>query len=35
MGERFWGFGGGTVAKNPPVMQETQVRLLRQEDPLE
>ena len=35
MGERFLGFGGGTVVKNPPVMQETQVRLLGREDPLE
>ena len=28
------GFPGGSVAKNPPVMQETQVQSLSQEDPL-
>ena len=30
-----WDFLGGSVVKNPPVMQETQVWSLRQEDPLE
>ena len=29
------GFPGGSVVKNPPAVQETQVRLLSQEDPLE
>ena len=29
------GFPGGTAVKNPPVMQETQVPSLGQEDPLE
>ena len=29
------GFPGGSVVKNPPVMQEMQVRTLGQEDPLE
>ena len=34
---RAWvrGFPGGSVVKNPPAMQETQVRPLGQEDPLE
>ena len=31
----FWGFPGGSVVKNPPAMQETQVQSLGQEDPLE
>ena len=29
------GFPGGTVVKNPPAMQETYVRFLGGEDPLE
>ena len=29
------GFLGGSVVKNPPAMQETQVQFLFQEDPLE
>ena len=29
------GFPGGSVVKNPPTMQKTWVRSLRQEDPLE
>ena len=29
------GFPGGSAVKNPPVMQEMQVRSLGQEDPLE
>ena len=29
------GFHGGSVVKNPPAMQETQVQSLGQEDPLE
>jgi len=29
------GFPGGSVVKNPPAMQELQVRPLGQEDPLE
>ena len=29
------GFPGSSVLKNPPEMQETQVRSLGQEDPLE
>jgi len=29
------GFQGGSVVKNPPAMQETQVRSLGQKDPLE
>ena len=29
------GFPGGAVVKNPPAKQETQVRSLGQEDPLE
>ena len=29
------GFPGGSAVKNPPVMQETQVPSLGQEDPLE
>ena len=32
---RFYTYTGGSVVKNPPVMQETQVRSLGQEDPLE
>ena len=34
----IWGFPGGAVVKNTPAMQETQetwVRFLGQEDPLE
>ena len=31
---RWWGFPG-SVVKNPPAMQKTQVRSLGQEDPLE
>ena len=31
----LWGFPGGSAVKNPPAMQETQVRSLGQEDPLE
>ena len=31
----FWGFPGGSMVKNPPAMQETQVQSLGQEDPLE
>ena len=31
----FWGFPGGWVVKNPPAMQETRVRSLGPEDPLE
>ena len=31
----IWGFPGGSVVKNPPEVQETQVRSLGQEDPLE
>ena len=30
-----WGFPGRSMVKNPPVMQETQVGFLSQEDPLE
>ena len=30
-----WGFPNGSVVKNPPAMQETQVWSLGQEDPLE
>ena len=30
-----WGFPDGSVVKNLPAMQETQVRPLGQEDPLE
>ena len=30
-----WSFPGGSVVKNPPAMQDTQVRSLGQEDPLE
>ena len=30
-----WGFPGGSVVKIPPAMQETQVRVLGWEDPLE
>ena len=29
------GFAGGSAVKNPPAMQETLVRSLGQEDPLE
>ena len=31
----FWGFPGGSVVKNLPAKQETQVRSLDWEDPLE
>ena len=31
----FSGFPGGSVIKNPPAMQETQVQSLGWEDPLE
>ena len=31
----LWGFPGVSRVKNPPTMQETQVRSLGQEDPLE
>ena len=31
----MWGFPDGSAAKNLPVLQETQVRSLDQEDPLE
>ena len=31
----IWGFPGDSVVKNPPAMQEMQVRYLGQEDPLE
>ena len=31
----MWGFPGGSVVKIPPAMQETQVRVLSREDPLE
>jgi len=31
----YLGFPGGSSVKNPPVMQETQVQSLGQEDPLE
>ena len=34
-GITLYGFPGGSVLKNPPEMQETQVRSLGQEDPLE
>ena len=30
-----WGFPGGSVVKNLPVVQETLVQTLGQEDPLE
>ena len=30
-----WGFPGGSVVKNPPAMQETQVQSLGWKDPLE
>ena len=30
-----WNLPGGSVVKNPPAMQETRVRSLGQEDPLE
>ena len=33
--EPLRGFPGGSAVKNPPVMQEMQVRSLGQEDPLE
>ena len=32
---RVWGFPGGSVVKNPPVMQERWVQSLGWEDPLE
>ena len=32
---RKWGFPRGSVVKNLPAMQETQVQLLGREDPLE
>ena len=31
----LWGFPGGSVVKNPPAVQETQVQALVQDDPLE
>ena len=31
----YWGFPGGSMVKNVPLMQETQVRSLGQEHPLE
>ena len=31
----IWGFLGGSVVKNLPAVQKTQVRYLGQEDPLE
>ena len=31
----MWGFPGGSVVKNPPAKQETQIRSLDLEDPLE
>ena len=31
----MWGFPSSSVLKNPPAMQETQVRSLSWEDPLE
>ena len=31
----YWGFPGGSVVKNLPAKQETQIRSLDQEDPLE
>ena len=31
----YWGFPGGSMVKNVPVIQETQVQSLDQEDPLE
>ena len=31
----IWGFPGGSVEKNPPVMKETWVWSLGQDDPLE
>ena len=33
--EVLMGFPGGSVVKNPPAKQETQVQSLGQEDPLE
>ena len=33
--EELWGFPGGSVLKNLPAVQETQVRSLGWEDPLE
>ena len=33
--EKHWGFPGDSVLKNPPATQETQVRSLGCEDPLE
>ena len=35
MVKRWVGFPNGSAVKNPPAMQETQVRSLGQEDPLE
>ena len=32
---RLWGFPGGSVIKNLPAIQETNVQSLGQEDPLE
>ena len=32
---RVWGFPGGSVVKNPPVMQERWIHSLGWEDPLE
>ena len=34
-GDRPWGLPRGTLVKNPPAMQETQVQPLAGEDPLE
>ena len=31
----YWGSPGGSVVKNPPAMQETPVRFLGWEDPME
>jgi len=33
--ENSWGFPGGSMVKNLPAIQETQVRALGWEDPLE
>ena len=33
-GEKYLGFPGGSMVKNPPIMQEMQVRSLGREDPL-
>ena len=35
MSMNYWGFPGGSMVKNLPAMQETQVQSLNQEDPLE